>query len=376
MRSTYITSAIIAVAVILWLGSGLLREPRPELPQTITERNNLVATQQSDRAPTRVRARVIHAQDTNRTTTIRGQTQNKRTVITRAQIPGTLVSRPVERGDVVQKGDLLCRLSVDDRPALLAEARDTMAHEEIEFEGSQRLSKEGFQSETAIAQAKTRLTSAKARLMQARLNSQRTEINAPFDGVIEDIHVNEGDYVTPGTGCATVVDLDPMLVVGRVPEKLVDRFKPGGPASARLSTGVNVNGAITFVGRLSDPATRTYAFEIQIDNPDYSIPSGVTATIKVQTGRIRAQQVPPSVLALNDDGQLGVRAVDDDGVVRFHIIDVISDDDYGVWVSGLPDVATIITVGQELVVHGEVVDVVLTEPLDQASTERTAIGAL
>ena len=376
MRSTYITAVIIAVAVILWLGSGLLREPRPELPQTITERNNLIASQQADRAPTRVRAHVIHAQQTNRSTTIRGQTQNKRTVVTRAQIPGTLVNRPVERGDVVEKGDLLCRLSEDDRPALLAEARDTMAQAEIEHEGSQRLSKDGFQSETAIAQAKTRLTSAKARLMQARLNSQRTQIKAPFDGVIEDIHVNEGDYVTPGTGCATVVDLNPMLVVGRVPEKLVDRFRPGGPASARLSTGIEVNGAITFVGRLSDPATRTYEFEIQIENPDNRIPSGITATIEVPTDRVLAQQVPPSVLALNDDGQLGVRAVDDSGVVQFHIIEVVSDDDHGVWVTGLPDVATIITVGQELVVHGELVDVVLTDPLDRSPAQSSTIGAL
>ena len=376
MRSTYMTSAIIAVAVLLWLSSGLLREPRPELPQTIIERNNMVSSQQSDRAPTRVRARVIHAKDTNRTITIRGQTQNKRTVVTRAQVPGTLMSRPVERGDIVQKGDLLCRLSEDDRPALLAEARDTVAQAEIEYEGSQRLSREGLQSETAIAQAKTRLTSAKARLMQTRLNSQRTRISAPFDGVVEDIHVNEGDYITPGRSCATVVDLDPMLVTGRVPEKLVDRFKPGGPATARLSTGVEVTGAITFVGRLSDPATRTYAFEVQIDNPDNRIPSGVTATIEVPTGRVTAQQVPPSVLALNDDGQLGVRAVDDDGVVEFHIIDVVNEDDYGVWVTGLPEVATVITVGQELVVHGEVVDVVLTDPLDTPSAERTSIGAL
>ena len=79
---------------------------------------------------------------------------------------------------------------------------------------------------------------------------------------------------------------------------------------------------------------------------------------------------------MNDDGQLGVRAVDDDGVVEFHIIDIVNDDDYGVWVTGLPEVATIITVGQELVVHGEVVDVVLTETLDTPSAERTSIGAL
>ena len=52
-------------------------------------------------------------------------------MITRSQIPGTLVSRPVERGGVVQKGDLLCRLSEDDRPALLAEARDTLSVDDL-----------------------------------------------------------------------------------------------------------------------------------------------------------------------------------------------------------------------------------------------------
>ena len=54
----------------------------------------------------------------------------------------------------------------------------------------------------------------------------------------------------------------------------------------------------------------------------------------------------------------------------------MSDDDHGVWVTGLPDVATIITVGQELVVHGEVVDAVLSDPIDLSAAQQTAIGAL
>jgi multidrug efflux system membrane fusion protein len=65
--------------------------------------------------------------------------------------------------------------------------------------------------------------------------------------------------------------------------------------------------------------------------------------------------ISPSVLALADDGTIGVKVVDDDDVVRFLPITIVADRPDGIWVAGIPDKARLITVGQDFVVDGETV---------------------
>lgn len=59
------------------------------------------------------------------------------------------------------------------------------------------------------------------------------------------------------------------------------------------------------------------------------------------------------MLTLNDDGELGIRTVTDDNIVRFIPIEIIGDGNDGVWLSGLPDPARVIIVGQDFVRHGD-----------------------
>jgi multidrug efflux system membrane fusion protein len=165
-----------------------------------------------------------------------------------------------------------------------------------------------------------------------------------------------GDYVNPGQSCATIVDLNPMLMVGRVSEKAVLELQLGELASGKLADGRVVAGPVTFIGQQSDPQTRTYAVEIQLDNSDRSLRSGITAEIKIPVDRVLAQRVSPALFALDDRGEIGIRVLDENNIVHFHNVEIITDDADGVWVTGLPNETTLITVGQEMVVAGERVD--------------------
>jgi membrane fusion protein, multidrug efflux system len=356
MRRTYITAIAIAVVAVLWFASGQLRDEPATPPASIAEQNRLAASMSEERPPTRVRVSMRHASDQVRLATIRGRTENKRTVVVRSQVDGTLVERPVERGDAVKEGDLLCRISVEDRQAALGEARAAREQAHIEYEGSVRLSREGLQSETLIAQAKARLAAAESNVMRSELDVARLEITAPFDGVIEDVQLEQGDYVTPGAACAVLVDLDPMLLTGRIPESEFSHVKLGSTAVGVVSTGVEVSGVVSFIGKIADEVTRTYAIEVHVANEDLTIPSGVSVRIEVPVEAVRAQQISPALLALDDEGRIGVRTIDEQNVVHFNLIEIISDATDGIWVTGLPDLARVITVGQEFVIPGEVVD--------------------
>ena len=357
MRSTYLTATVIAVLIGLWLLSGQINSDPPVPSSTIAERNNQRLAQRVDDAPTQVRGRIIRASPQLRHLRIRGKTQNKRTVTVRAEIAGSIVERPVERGSRVSAGDLLCRISLEDRQASLAESQAALQQARLEHQGRMELQSRGLQSETLVAQAKARLAQAQAELKRSELNLARLQVKAPFAGLVEDVHQEVGDYVARGAECATIVDLDPMLLVGRVPEKDVLQVRVGGEALGVLSNGAQVSGLVSFVGQQNDPQTRSYPLEVQIPNLDYRLRSGVTTDILIPVTEVMAQKISPALFALDDAGVIGVRTVNAIGRVEFNPVEIIREDRDGVWVAGLPEMTTVITVGQELVVPGELVEV-------------------
>ena len=356
MRKTYIIAALIALAIGLWLFSGQLGQGEPVRHATLADQKDESLAAEEDRTPTKVRARISQAQSYTATVMVRGRTQNKRNVDVRAETQGRVEARPVEKGSKVAAGDLLCRLAVEDRKASLAEAREGFNQARIDYDGALRLKQKGFQAETDIARARTRLASAQAGVERAKLAIDQTYLRAPFDGIVENTHAEIGDYLQPGAPCATVIDLDPMLLVGRVTERDVGQLEIGGQAKGMLTNGTTLSGEIAFIGRQSDSSTRTYAIEVAVPNPDYAVRSGLTTQISVPVGQVQAHLISPALLALDTEGNIGLRTLSEDDEVIWNDIAIINDSGSGAWVTGLPDVARIITVGQEMVVPGEQVE--------------------
>jgi multidrug efflux system membrane fusion protein len=80
----------------------------------------------------------------------------------------------------------------------------------------------------------------------------------------------------------------------------------------------------------------------------------------VPLNKVKAHLIPSYLLSLNDEGELGIKIVENE-IVKFLLIQIIEDGLDGLWVSGLPDEVTIITVGQEYVINGQNVNVQLSE---------------
>ncbi len=372
MRKTYTTATAIALLLAAWLGSGLLSEDRSGNPESLAQQNREQDRIREDIAPTRVRVAVLEAQPHQRKLKVRGKTENKRTVDVKGELAGSVISRPVERGSVVEQGALLCEISIEDRHVALIEAREALNQSRIEYQGALRLKEKGYNSATAIAAAKARLAASHANLSRRELNLQKTHVRAPFAGIVEDVHQEVGDYVTPGANCATVIDMNPMLLVGRVSEQDVIELSLGQIATGELRNGKSVSGPVTFIGQQSDPTTRTYAVEIQLPNPDGELRSGITTDIRIPVESVLAQKISPALFSLDDNGEIGVRTINADNVVEFHNVEILADAEDGVWVSGLPNRASVIVVGQELVAPGERVDpVFLSAPTLPAASPRT-----
>lgn len=284
---------------------------------------------------------------------VQGRTAASRKVEIKAETMGKVIEIGADRGARVKKGQLIARLATDDRQARLEEALALVRQRQLDFEGGKQLAEKGYRPELKIAEARAALEAAKAMLARIELDIQRTQIRAPFDGVLDQRSVEIGDYVRDSVAIATVVDLAPAVVVAQISEREVGQIRTGQVGSARLVTGGSVEGMVRYIGTVSDAATRTFRVELEVPNPEGRIVEGVTAELRLPVAQTSAHALPPSVLTLDDRGRIGVKLVVEGDKVAFFPAQVIAGDAERVWLGGLPKTARVIAVGQEFVKDGE-----------------------
>ncbi len=283
---------------------------------------------------------------------LRGRSEALRQVEIRSETSGLVVSDPIRRGADVKAGDPLCELSPGVRKAALDEARARLTEAEINFRAASGLSESGFGSETRLANAQAALQSAQAGVDRAVEEMARLVMHAPFDGILETDTAELGSLLQPGALCATLIQMDPIKLVGFATEAQIDDIELGAAAGARLASGREVMGTVSFIARSADPQTRTFRVDVSLPNPDGRIRDGQSADILIQGQEQMGHLLPGSALTLNDRGELGLRVVDDAGLVDFKPARILRDTSEGIWLGGLPAQINAITVGQEFTREG------------------------
>lgn len=96
---------------------------------------------------------------------------------------------------------------------------------------------------------------------------ERLTMTAPFGGLLETDTAALGSLLRPGSPCATIVQVDPVKLVGFVPELHVDRITIGALARAHHASGATVQGNVRFVSREADNTIRTFRVEVTVPHP-------------------------------------------------------------------------------------------------------------
>jgi multidrug efflux system membrane fusion protein len=347
LKVSYRWALAILILAALWIASGVISfSSKPVAKKTAAD------------VP-QVRIAMLTASDRDASLTVRGRTAALHSVDLKAEVDGVVQAIHFEKGDRVKAGQVLCELKLNDRAAKLAQARALVAQTAKQHAVDLDLAKDGFRSATQVDQSEASLEAAKAGEQTMAIDLDNTRIKAPFDGLVDDRYVDVGDYMRVGDKCALLIAPEPFLAVGQVSERQVSEIKVGNPASATLVTGETVEGHIRFVASRADDTTRTFRIEVELPNPDGKLRVGVSADLHIPVRQLLAEKISPGILVLDDNGVVGVRAVER-GIVRFLPVDIVSDGPDGMWVSGLPDHLAVITVGQSFVTDGERVKAILT----------------
>jgi membrane fusion protein, multidrug efflux system len=362
INRSYIIAGAIAIGAAVWVASGsFISNGEDSDPSAASVPISQGKANPDTELAIAVRARVLTAQNRVSDVIVRGRTESLRRVDLKAEIDGRIDELPVEKGAQVAAGDLICRLALEDLPARREEARALLRQHELEHKAAKALSSKGYRAETQLAAAAARLVGSRASLARIKTQIKYTGIRAPFDGVLDGRPAEIGDYLQKGDICGTVVDQDPFLVVGQLSEQDVGLVTLDILGTAQLITGRTVFGKVRFISGTADPRTRTFRLELEVANPGHELRDGITAEIRLPVKRITAHHLSPALLTLDDTGRVGVRIVNQSGAAEFKPVTVEGDDGDGVWVTGLPQTVTVITVGQDFVTDGRTLTVTLED---------------
>lgn len=349
-RKPWILAALVFLLVAIWMASGLRNE------RSLTTDTSQVKGPGDDSSILKVQVETVHAEPIQRLITVYGRTAPARTITISAETEGRVAKIGAKRGVPVAAGVPILELDMRDRQAKIDQARASVLEHQTAYEAQRKLKSDGYVSDTQLAETLAKLEAARAEQTRAQLDLNNRVIRAPFDGVLQEREVEIGDFVRAGDAVATFVDNMTLVVTGTLAEQELRGVQVGDEARADLVTGQSANGRIRYLSPVADESTRTFLVELEIDNRKGDLPAGVTAEMVLKGGETMAQKISPALLTLNSAGSLGVFIVDELQRAEFIPVTIERSESDGVWVSGLPETAEVITVGQGYLTPGQQIE--------------------
>lgn len=341
-----------------------------------------------------------------------------------AEVTGKIISIPVNSGDKLKKGDVIIKIEAKNKEETMKQYIENLNKQRSKYESTLALYSKQLSSKYDLDNAKADLNAAEASFKNAQLDWKNTLIIAPFDGYIDYIEVKEGQLLDPlttgSTPIATFVDMSKLTaqvnVVAKdlkditklskssiyfevqdnasgnqdnvmkaaivdsdntkIDPKIDDANKTDNikdinntNAGDKKTKLINVNGSfvgqkdaeVTFISKVASTTNGTFLVELEIDNSDMLLVSGQDVEVGINTGKKMAHKLPQSSLILNDSGVVGIKVLQDNNIVKFYEVNIVGEEQDGVWLTGLPSDVAVIVLGQAYIGDGDV----LSSPIKQ-----------
>jgi RND family efflux transporter MFP subunit len=276
-----------------------------------------------------------------------GTVESRRTSVVASEVSGKVISREAREGDRVAAGAPLVRLrrenlqlSLDAAKAELEEAEARLELAEANLKRARELYAEEVVSRQILDNAVSEREAWKARVEQLRADMRRLDddlerstVRAPFAGVVVEERTAEGEWVSPGSPVAVLMDVGELEVTIQVPERQFAGVQVGSPVSVVIQAlgDQSVRGAVRAVVPRADPRARTFPVKVRIPNEEGKVGVGMLATVRLPVGEpSQAVLVPKDALV---DGAQGssVYVIGDDQTVRSVAVRTGSAE--GVWIA-------------------------------------------
>ncbi len=247
------------------------------------------------------------------TITAVGSLRSDESVTVRPEVAGRVVVIGFQEGRPVAKGATLVKLDAAVNDAEVQQAKANLVLAKSKYERAVDLQKQGFISGQAKDEAENNLMVAQAALALTAARLAKTEIRAPFSGVIGLRSVSVGDYVKEGQDLVNLESIDPLKVDFRLPEVYLKQVQVGQTLRVSLDAlpGREYDGKVFAINPLVDAAGRAIVIRAQVANADTALRPGMFARVRLLTKEERdALVLPEQALVPQGEDQYVFRVVD------------------------------------------------------------------
>jgi membrane fusion protein (multidrug efflux system) len=237
---------------------------------------------------------------------LQGSVETKENLVLSPEMSGILTRVYVKEGDKVFKGQLLAKIDDGGLSQQLTSAQIQADLLKTTFNRQKRLWDQKIGSEIQYLQTKSSYESAVESVNQVKQQLAKSNIRAPFTGVVDDVITEQGNVVATGqTQLMRIVNLSDMYIETDVPEDYITSISNGKDVEVLFPVlGKKINTKIRQTGNFINPANRTFKVEIAVPNKDKTIKPNLTARLKLNDyTNENAILIPQSIISENADGQ-------------------------------------------------------------------------
>lgn len=373
---------LIVVMVLVWMFSKNFGRSSPN-----SNDSAIVAQKQTEvtRPLQKVLVQSVKNSSIHKTLTLQGEVMPIRRVDIKSETMGKVAMVLVKRGQRVNAGQILLTLDQEERKLKYEQAQSELDSAILDYNANEKLVLQGAKSKAQFETMKAVLSRAKANLETARLELSRTDITAPFGGIVENTPPELGQLLRVGDLVVSILDVNPLIVRAFVPQTDIAELTLQTTGVATLLTGEVFTGKIHNISPSAQNNSRTFEIKFALDTSDKIPLLGMSARLVLDLNSILATEVSPAIVSLatapkvavatpstshNKSNGLIVKAVDSDGKVQYIPVEHVKTSSSNLWVSGIPDGTNIITRGAGFVAEHEKVEAITQEAADNALTAR------
>jgi membrane fusion protein (multidrug efflux system) len=297
---------------------------------------------------------------------LQGNVQTKQNLVIYPEMGGILEHVYVKEGQRVTKGQLLAKLDDGGLGQQLAQLQIQTDLAKTTFDRQERLWNQKIGSEIQYLQAKSSFEAQQKLVNQVKSQLAKTNVTAPFTGIVDDVITNQGSVVAPGqTPIIRIINLDNMYIETEVPESYISNVSVNKAVIVEIPIlGKTIEGIIRQASNYINPANRTFKIEIAVPNKDGAIKPNLTAKLKINDyTNANAMLIPQSIISENAEGEQYIYLVnnknteDEATAQRFVITTGRTQGDVIEVLTGLSDNVEIINEGARSVQDGQLVKI-------------------
>ena len=223
--------------------------------------------------------------------------------------------------------------------------------ENVQVRIAQLENKQNYNSELNVIKSEAEYENAKSTLMELEEQSDNMIILSPSTGILEKLYIDAGERVSKNSTVAEILGMENIKLITKISQAEVSQIKINDAVKIKFNNSF-FNGKVSKISSNANSSTRTFDVEIITKNLNFLIKGGMTAEIEIITEKVKAFQISPAHLSVNNDGTLNAKVVKN-GKAQFKKVTIIKSDEDIVNIVGLNNNDIILTKGQAFVQHGD-----------------------